>query len=75
MNIKFFRAKATFKYSVGNIQDTITVGSESSISKTEDDWKINLALQAGREVAEKHNTGLAAISLAYISMELDKEDD
>lgn len=75
MNIKFFRAKAKFKYTVGGINDHITVGSESGISRSEDDWKINLALQAGREVSDNHNTDIAAVSLSFISIELDKEDD
>ena len=74
-NIKFFEAKATFVYTVGKQQGSITVGAKSSISKNEDDWKISLALQAGQEVSEKLDTVLSAISLSFQSMKLMNEDD
>ena len=73
--IKFYRAKAKFEFKVGNKAGDIEVGSEASISKNEDDWKIALAMQAGQEISEKHKAGIQAVSLSFVNMELDKEDD
>lgn len=73
--IKFFEAEATYIYTVGNKQDKVTVGAKSNKSKNEDDWKINLALDAGQKISKKFDTGLSAISLSLNSIELKNEDD
>jgi hypothetical protein len=61
---KSFGAKAAFIYTVGAKTDSIEVGAKASKSRSADDWKINLALQAGQQIAEELNTGISSIQLS-----------
>lgn len=62
-------AKATFKFVVGDKFGTKTVGATSPKGKNDDDWKISLALDAGRVIAEEYNTGISAISLSLVEFQ------
>jgi hypothetical protein len=62
-------AKATFRYVVNNQSGEVSVGAKSAVAKSEDDWKISLALQAGQDVAEQFNTGIRVIQLSLKSFE------
>lgn len=59
-------AKARFTFVVGNQTGEITVGGQAPQGKSEDDWKISLALDAGAQINELHNTNIKAISLSLV---------
>lgn len=65
-NLLFSEAKATFDYQVGTTKSSIVVGATGA-ARSEDDWKITLALQAAVEIATKENSqvkDIGSISLA-----------
>jgi len=63
-------AEATYSYKVGSIEDTITVGAKSDTPRTRDDWVINLVIDAGIALSEKHDTDLQSIQFKLIQARL-----
>lgn len=62
----FKSAKATFRYAVNCKQDSITVGDTSIEVKIKEKWKMDLMLNAGREVTEKYGVGTETVALLLL---------
>jgi hypothetical protein len=59
-------AKARFTFVVGNQTGEITVGGQAPQGKSEDDWKINLGLDAAAQIAEQFDTNIKVISISLV---------
>jgi len=51
-------------------EDTITVRAKSDTPRTRDDWLINLVIDAGITVSEKHDVDLHSIQLKLLQVRL-----
>ncbi len=69
----FIHATATFSFGIGNISSSVEVSGQSGLSKSEDDWKIKLALDAANKIMHEHDVNLSDIRLSLVTLSFDGE--
>ncbi len=60
-------AKATLSYTINNQKELITIGGKSAKGKSQKDWEISFALNAGHEASKKHGVPLETIAFIFIN--------